>query len=156
MWLVAHRRCLTADNLARRGWPHNDRCALCMSTEEDCTHLFVHCCYTQQVWHRFRAWTKADFPIPDDNLSSTEDWRLTARKRAPKHSRRDFDTISILVHLLFWKERNARIFRQQFSSADRVLELIIDEIRTWRGSVNSPCLPAVCLRACVTFCFLLA
>jgi hypothetical protein len=29
MWLAVHRRCLTADNLERRGWSHNTICPLC-------------------------------------------------------------------------------------------------------------------------------
>jgi hypothetical protein len=84
MWLAVHKRCLTADNLQRRNWPHNPTCALCQVADEDCTHLFVHCRYTQQVWHRFRAWTRASFPVPGDDFRSTEDWWLTARKVTPK------------------------------------------------------------------------
>jgi hypothetical protein len=86
------------------------------------------------VWHRFRAWTKVDFLIPGDDFCNTEDWWLTARKRAPKHSRRNFDTISILVYWIIWRERNARIFRQLFSTTDRILEPIMDEIRTWSAA----------------------
>ena len=42
MWLVVHGKCLTANNLERRGWPANTSCSLCLSAPEDCTHLFVH------------------------------------------------------------------------------------------------------------------
>jgi hypothetical protein len=133
MWLAVHMRCLTADNLQRRNWPHNPTCALCRVANEDCTHLFLHCRYTQQVWHRFRAWTKASFPIPDDDFH-TEEWWIEARKVVPKAIRRDFDTISILLHWQVWKERNARIFQNEFSTVGRVLELIIEEIRVWRAA----------------------
>jgi hypothetical protein len=30
MWLAVHRRCLTADNLQRGGWPNNATCELCI------------------------------------------------------------------------------------------------------------------------------
>jgi hypothetical protein len=94
MWLAVHHRCLTANNLARRGWPHSPSCPLCSSANEDCTHLFVRCCFTQQVWARLQVWANADFPIPDNNYISTEDWWLKVRKRVPKDLRRDFDTPS--------------------------------------------------------------
>jgi hypothetical protein len=134
MWLAVHKRCLTADNLQKRNWPHNPTCALCQAADEDCTHLFLHCRFTQQVWQRFRTWTKASFPIPGNDFRSTEEWWIAARKVAPKTIRRDFDTISILLHWQIWKERNARIFQNEFCTVDRVLELIIEEIRTWRAA----------------------
>jgi hypothetical protein len=105
---------------------------LCQATDEDCTHLFLHCRYTQQVWLRFRAWTKASFAIPGESFSSTEEWWLAARRAAPKAIRRDFNTISILLHWIIQKERNARIFKKEFCTVDRVLELITEEIRIWR------------------------
>jgi hypothetical protein len=42
--------------------------------------------------------------------------------------------ISILLHWQVWKERNARIFQNEFSTVERVLELIIEEIRVWRAA----------------------
>jgi hypothetical protein len=134
MWLAVHRRYLAADNLERRGWPHNTFCPLCQNNPEDCTHLFVHCRFSQQVWGRFRTWTKANFPIPSDNFRSTEEWWLEARKGAPKNLRRDFDTVTILVHWGLWKERNARIFQQILSGPDRVFELIVEDLRAWRAA----------------------
>ena len=98
MWLAVHRRCLTADNLERRNWPANGVCPLCLSEPETCTHLFVHCNFTKQVWTRFKAWTGADFQIPDNSFSTTEDWWLIARADIPKQMRRNFDTMAILLH----------------------------------------------------------
>lgn len=113
MWLVVHERCLTADNFERRGWPHNPTCVLCSSDKEDCTHLFLYCRYSQQIWLRLRRWSKATFPIPGISFRNTEDWWITARKLAPKNLRSDFDTITILMHWRIWKERNSRIFHQE-------------------------------------------
>jgi hypothetical protein len=134
MWLVVHKRCLTADNLARRGWPHNTFCPLCTIANENGIHLFLHCRFSKQVWERVRTWSRANFPIPDDTFGSTEEWWLMARKRAPKNIRRDFDTVAILVHWRIWKERNSRIFQQECSTADRVFELIIEDIHSWKAA----------------------
>jgi hypothetical protein len=46
MWLVVHKRCLTADNLDRRGWPNCGSCPLCLREPETCKHLFTHCPFT--------------------------------------------------------------------------------------------------------------
>jgi hypothetical protein len=107
--------------------------------DEDCTHLFVHYRFTQQVWYQVRLWSNANFPIPDDAYQSTEEWWIKARKVAPKNLRRDFDTAVILVHWRIWKERNGRIFRQEINTADRVFELIVEDLRAWRaaGCINA-------------------
>jgi hypothetical protein len=55
MWLAVHRRCLTADNLQRWGWPNNATCELCLAAPETCTHLFVHCSFATQVWQLIMA-----------------------------------------------------------------------------------------------------
>jgi hypothetical protein len=36
---------------------------------------------------------------------------FTSGKRSPKNMRRDFDTVTILLHWKLWKERNSRVFR---------------------------------------------
>jgi hypothetical protein len=110
MWLAVHQRCLTADNLQRRGWPNTATCQLCLSAPETCTHLFAHCPFSVAVWLRLRSWTMADFLVPGPNFTTTEDWWLQVRKQVPKIYRRDFDTVTILVHWKIWKERNVRIF----------------------------------------------
>lgn len=132
MWLAMHRRCLTADNLERRNWPSNRSCPLCLSEPEDCTHLFVHCRFTRELWMRFKSWTGVDFLIPDDSFLSTEDWWLQARAAIPKPVRRNFDTVIILLHWRVWKERNARIFYQIASSPIRVLDMIKEDVAIWR------------------------
>ena len=133
MWLAVHGRCLTADNLERRNWPSNGTCTLCSSVPETCSHLFVHCDFIRQVWTRFRDWTGADFIIPKVNFSSMEDWWLKAREGIPKPMKKNFDTIVILLHWRIWKERNARIFDNVATSADRVRDLVIQDIHTWRA-----------------------
>lgn len=87
MWLVVHKRCLTADNLARRGWPHNPICALCSSENESCSHLFVQCHFTLQVWHHLRLWSGSFSPIPAAFFTTPKTGHVglwvAAQKRAP-------------------------------------------------------------------------
>jgi hypothetical protein len=134
MWLVVHKRCLTADNLQKRGWPHSSTCRLCLRAPESCTHLFVHCPFAIAVWHRLKAWSKAMFIIPGPTLLDTEDWWLRTRKQVPKKHRRDFDTVTILLHWKIWKERNSRIFDDQAHTVDEVFDSIRDDIAMWRSA----------------------
>ena len=86
------------------------------------------------VWSRFRDWTRAQFSIPDDHFDSSESWWINTRKEIPKSARRNFDTITILIHWRIWKERNARIFEHVASNVDRVLDLIREDIAVWRSA----------------------
>jgi hypothetical protein len=134
MWLAVHQRCLTADNLQRRNWPNSGCCQLCLTEPETCSHLFVHCRYSMQVWLHIRAWAVADFPAPSPSFATTEDWWVQVQKRVPKHVRRDFDTVVILVNWKLWKERNSRIFDNVQHSAEEIFEGIREDISLWRSA----------------------
>ena len=57
MWLVAHNRCLTWDNLCKRGFQGPSYCVLCGHGEEFVSHLFFHFSYSIQLWHLWwSAW----------------------------------------------------------------------------------------------------
>lgn len=49
-WLAVQGRCRTADVLTRCGLPHNDSCALCLSSPETAAHLLAVCPMTMQLW----------------------------------------------------------------------------------------------------------
>uniref|UniRef100_J3LZN1 Reverse transcriptase zinc-binding domain-containing protein n=1 Tax=Oryza brachyantha TaxID=4533 RepID=J3LZN1_ORYBR len=50
MWLLLKGKCLTADNLEKRGWPNQGACPLCQELNEDCKHLAVCCTYSNTAW----------------------------------------------------------------------------------------------------------
>jgi hypothetical protein len=81
-----------------------------------------------------KAWSKAMFIIPGPTLLDTEDWWLRTRKQVPKKHRRDFDTVTILLHWKIWKERNSRIFDDQAHTVDEVFDSIRDDIAMWRSA----------------------
>ncbi|KAI4967768.1 hypothetical protein ZWY2020_014982 [Hordeum vulgare] len=43
MWLLLHRKALTVDRLAIRGWPHDEVCKLCLTGYETNEHLAQEC-----------------------------------------------------------------------------------------------------------------
>jgi hypothetical protein len=86
------------------------------------------------VWRDIRRWTGANFQVPSNSFSSTEDWWLRTRKQVPKTHRRNFDMVAILVHWKIWKERNSRVFENLTHSVDEVFEGIRDDIFMWRAA----------------------
>jgi hypothetical protein len=84
------------------------------------------------VCQQIRSWAAADFPIPSDHFTSTEDWWLQVRKYAPKSIRQDFDAVVILVRI--WKECNSRVFENIQHSVEEVFDLIREDINLWRAA----------------------
>uniref|UniRef100_A0A0E0DYK4 Uncharacterized protein n=1 Tax=Oryza meridionalis TaxID=40149 RepID=A0A0E0DYK4_9ORYZ len=77
LWLAAKGRCLTADNLSKRGWPHDTTCTLCRAAPEDCIHLFTKCSFTNRVWQLLRTWLNVAFPLPDQLGLQLAEWWLS-------------------------------------------------------------------------------
>jgi hypothetical protein len=50
LWLVAQRKCWTADRLARRGLDHPEKCPLCDQESETIDHLLISCVFARQFW----------------------------------------------------------------------------------------------------------
>lgn len=56
MWLLLHRKALTADRLAIRGWPHDEVCKLCLTGYVTNEHLARGCLFTRGVWGIVSSW----------------------------------------------------------------------------------------------------
>ena len=50
-WTILENKAPTWDVLQRRCFHGPGRCAFCCNSLETLDHLFLHCCYTQQIWH---------------------------------------------------------------------------------------------------------
>jgi hypothetical protein len=132
MWLAMKGRCLTADNLQKRGWPHGDSCALCNNEEESCQHLLVDCQFTNRVWRMLRSWLGVSFSLPGDEGEHLTEWWRQVRQLFQPSYRPAFDTLCMLVCWMLWKERNLRIFEHKDCTAAQVYRAIRDEVLIWR------------------------
>ncbi|WVZ62234.1 hypothetical protein U9M48_012000 [Paspalum notatum var. saurae] len=100
-WILLQNKILTADNLAARGWPHQQACTLCAGPLETGLHLFLHCPFTQEVWGQVLAqenWTlppQANFSL-FDNIAHW--WKLAAAS-IPRDRRLDFNGVAIFHHV---------------------------------------------------------
>ncbi|KAJ3676152.1 hypothetical protein LUZ60_003564 [Juncus effusus] len=126
-WLLLHNKALTAENLAKRRWPHNERCVMCNLYFEDRNHLFIGCSFARWYWRaalgHFRI--TANLEIPFDNL-----W-LHHRTLLSKEEAKNWDILWVAGLWTIWLERNRRIFSSTSRSPDALLRWAAKEVASW-------------------------
>jgi hypothetical protein len=81
MCLVAHNKCWTANQLAKRNLPHPECCPLCYQHEETIDHLLVSYVFTWQVWFNLLQRVGLQILTPQVEVESFDDWWEAASKR---------------------------------------------------------------------------
>ena len=131
-WLVTHDRVWTSDRLMRRGWPHSPSSPLCRNAPETALHLLAECRYTKRVWNLIAEWLAQPTLRPEVWRQSdhTLHWwtNITSCEDMP---RKGIKSLSLLVIWEIWRERNARVFRKQETSAPGLLAKIKNEAGGW-------------------------
>jgi hypothetical protein len=129
-WILLQEKILTADNLQKRGWPHQEHCALCNGPLETGLHLCLLCPFAKAVWNIVLSWEHFD----DLHLQPLSDpphiyiWWEDAARRVPRTERRRFNGVVIYTFWNLWKERNRRIFNNMTESAFQVATRIKEDI----------------------------
>jgi hypothetical protein len=142
LWLVAHRRCWTADRLEKRGLPHPAFCVFCDQVEETIDHILIGCSESLELW-----WTVlSSLGLPQcfpSGVVSFHEWHCSCQLKVPSEHRRGFDTIVTLGAWSIWKERNNRVFNNRPRSWSEVVTAMAQEaaLRCLAHSL-SPALPS--------------
>lgn len=71
-WLLMHGKVPTTDNLAKKNWPHNLMCPLCLFIPKRNDHLFTQCNYIEATW----AKVAAHLQLPSDCTACNPHGRL--------------------------------------------------------------------------------
>ena len=113
-WTLSNDKILTADNLAKRGWPHHPLCSLCNQAPETSSHLCLMCPYALQTWTRVFSLSNCNIlsRVSPQNFSTFMSWWQQASLLTPKGDRKNFNGLVIYIVWNIWKERNRRIFQQ--------------------------------------------
>ncbi|XP_057836070.2 uncharacterized protein LOC131046358 [Cryptomeria japonica] len=109
MWLVAQNRCLTWDNLCKRGFQSPSMCVLCQGCEESVSHIFFQCSYAREIWHFWwGVWNTTCWHVS----SLVEFWERWGRAPVSTSFLQAAWAIgpSFIIWNL-WLERNRRIFQ---------------------------------------------
>lgn len=127
--MALHRRCWTAER-RRHGLQDDDSCVMCLQASETLDHILLGCVISPEVWDRLlsRLGLMALVPHGDIDIFLWWSW---ARRRVPCASRKGFDSLVMLICWTHWKERNARTFRNEASSARELSLQIIQEAALW-------------------------
>jgi len=97
MWIVAHKRCWTADRLARKGLPHPATCPLCDQTQETIDHLLVSCVFARQMWFTLLQKFGLQVLAPGLDDEFFEDWWANACERVAGQAKKGLNSIT------FWE-----------------------------------------------------
>jgi hypothetical protein len=102
MWLVAHKKCWTADRLATRNLEHPASCPLCDQEPETIVHLLGSCVFTRQVW--FNKFSKIGLQAlaPQVGNISFDDWWETINSRVEGQIRKGLNSVIILCAWSIW------------------------------------------------------
>jgi hypothetical protein len=124
-WLALLDRIPTRANLARRhslAPRESTLCVMCDNEEETTVHLFLHCEVALKIWRKMLDWLNINFITPHCLLAHFACWSESS------NSRRMFKAFCLIWHAVIWsiwKERNARIFKDQFKNFDEVFDDIM-------------------------------
>ena len=131
-WLVLQNRIWTADRLEQRGWDNCGRCKLCNRVQESAAHLLFQCSFSSRVWTVVKSWLGMHDIFPSDwrIIPTVKDWWEEVIHGVSQHGKA-LASLAMLVSWELWKERNARVFRNQSSTMEMVANKIKDETRLW-------------------------
>jgi hypothetical protein len=137
IWLVAHGKILTLDNLhLRRLWVL-DWCYLCKKAGESVNHLMIHCEYAQELWSMIFCIFGVSWAMPQTAYDLLHCWR----RKGPAYV--VWNAIPSCLMWLLWRERNQRAFEDaERHSADLKL-LLIRTLMEWTAAVSSQSFPSV-------------
>lgn len=128
-WLALHDRIHTAEILAKKNWPHNENCAMCLCHFETTVHLLTQCNYTKALWNAIAP--GLDLPNYQHlrNLAGLEGWIEGISQTGNKAQKRR--KIGSLFYFWWnlWKERNRRIFNNQEKSVPQLASLILQDVQ---------------------------
>ena len=142
MWLAILHRLWTSDRRVRHGQQDEiSHCHLCDQEEDTIEHILMQCVFARQVWHLCFMETETNLSLMPTGQDPLQEWWNSARKRATKAQRKDFDAMVMLVCWCIWKQRNERVFGTNDICNERgTFEVTMRERHLWaiarRGGVQ--------------------
>jgi hypothetical protein len=132
-WILLQHKILTADNLAKRRWPHDPMCQLCNAAPETPAHLCLHCPFTQNVWMLLISHIgRSDLQLSSSH--AIRSWWRRMRRSFDKKQKAKFDGLLLYFWWNIWKERNRRIFQRTSLGVDAVALLIINDTKLYQDA----------------------
>ena len=128
---MIHRRCWTADRLARRNLPHPSACPLCEQQEETIDHLLTGCVFARQFWFILLGHFNLQGLAPTNEDEFFDSWWQKESQKLSGKVKKGFNSLVILGSWSLWKHRNNRVFDGGNPSLERALVLAKEEAFFW-------------------------
>ena len=151
LWMALQRKILTVDVLLLRGRDNNYFCPLCERNLETPTHLLLDCPWSRYAWEKIAqlAHALALLPASWDGLVSIKAWLVACHGKAREDRKKGTLSIIQLMAWEIWRERNRRIFQQEYLGRERFIEKAREEIRLWNmAGAGIPFDPGLFLSSC--------
>lgn len=137
IWLLLQDHIWTAARLQLRQWPNEYFCQLCVRNLETASHLFMECPVVRSLWERVALWVRQASLRPSNWVGATlPDWFIKITTDLPAAKKQGLRSLIMLVMWEVWRERNARVFRKECRSIQRIMEGIYDEAKAWAYAGN--------------------
>ena len=111
-----------------------------LSTGKWHLHLCLDCPFAQEVWSTVAAWE--NFGNLQQALQTQADtlieWWESTLTSVQKERRREFNGMAIRIMWNLWKERNRRIFYNNYSTALQVAGRAKDDLVQYRRAFTTP------------------
>eukprot|EP00253_Pinus_taeda_P007997 PITA_07997 len=127
LWLLSHNRILTWDNLRKRSFSGPSICLNCKQVEETSIHLLQHCHLGRQLWEKAIFRCQKYHRVQGDLKATLRNWQ-----QSPYQSR----LLNLLWQLIpgllmwnIWKERNRRIFKNQYQTVDQIWIILLRNLK---------------------------
>jgi hypothetical protein len=122
LWLAIRGRHWTADRRHRHGLDARDECYLCDQEPESIDHIISSCSFSRHIWWTILAVLGVN--ASQVGGGSVIDWWEHWRRRWHGDKRKGADTLFALVAWELWKERKARLFRNEAANIAQFLAKI--------------------------------
>lgn len=120
-------RTLTWDNLRKKGFFGPSRCPMCLVEEETINHLFNSCDWANQIWN----WIEGILRDSNRDRGSIQNTILNWQSNFSNNQRVNgiWKTTPGFLLWTIWKERNRRIFQDEFRNVEHSKETILTNIQ---------------------------
>ena len=140
LWLAAHDKNLTIDNLRRRRIYVVEWCFMCKRDCETGAHLFLHCAYAWELWSLFFCIFGIQWTMPSTVLNLLACWK---RRGLTKDQNTIWNAIPGCLIWLIWRERNQRAFEDIERHSVDLKMILIRTLMDWMTAGSSQVYPSI-------------
>ena len=127
LWIVAHARIFTLDNLMLRGHPLATWCCMCCWDREWIDHLFLHCPITHSLWAFMLQAFGIHWVMPGLVVGLLSGWL----QWFGKHNLNIWNSVLGCLMWIVWLERNRHSFEDNEKTLDELKVLCQRSLLEW-------------------------